>query len=251
VLRVRAGETLFHEIRSAARPVVLEAVTVVGGQCLTADRLSEDPELAVLWNEARKGVQTRRAFDLQYRYTRIMRQDIATRWRIRGTTRRVEVDTIISQPDSVALREQRRHARHREVGYMEGERVHLPYETELLDDAFLRDYCLEPSFEEAEGAYVLRFRPVRPRRDGVDVRGAIHVDAESFAIRRLEFDYLRGGRPFATAHLEYDDLRIAGSTLRLPVRGGAAMRTTGVGRMAALGATATLAYEYSGFERVR
>jgi hypothetical protein len=92
---------------------------------------------------------------------------------------------------------------------------------------------------------------VRPRRDGVDVRGAIHVDAESFGIRRLEFDYLRGGRPFAAAHLEYDDLRVAGSTLRLPVRGGAALRTTGVGRMAALGATATLVYEYGGFQRVR
>lgn len=251
VLRVRAGETLFHEIRSAARPVLLEAVTVVGGQCLTADRLAEDPELAVLWNEARKGVQTRRAFDLQYRYMRVMRQDIATRWRIRGTTRRVEQDTVVSEPDSVTLREQRRHARHREVGYVEGERMHLPYETELLDDAFLRDHCLEPSFEEAEGTYVLRFRPVRPRRDGADVRGAIHVDAEGFAIRRLEFEYLRGGRPFATSYLEYEDLSIAGSTLRLPVRGGAAMRTFGVGRMAATGATATLAYEYGGFQRVR
>lgn len=251
VLRVRAGETLVHEIRSAARPVLLEAVTVVGGQCLTADRLAEDPELAVLWNEARKGVQTRRAFDLQYRYTRVMRQDVATRWRIRGTTRRVEIDTVVSVPDSVALREQRRQALHREIGYLEGDRLHVPYETELLDDAFLRDHCLEPSFEEAEGVYVLRFRPVRPRRDGADVRGAIHVDAEGFGIQRLEFEYLRGGRPFATSHLEYEDLRVAGSTLRLPVRGGAAMRTFGVGRMAALGATVTLVYDYGGFQRVR
>jgi hypothetical protein len=251
VLRVRAGETVFHEIRSAARPVMLEAITVVGGRCLTADRLAEDPELAVLWNEARKGVQTRRAFDLQYRYTRVMRQDVATRWRIRGTTRRTETDTVVSEPDSALLREQRRHALHREVGYMEGERLHLPYETELLDDAFLRDYCLEPSFEAAEGAYVLRFRPVRPRRDGADVRGAIHVDAQGFGIRRLEFEYLRGGRPFATSYLEYEDLGVAGSTLRLPVRGGATMRTFGVGRMAALGATATLVYTYGGFERVQ
>jgi hypothetical protein len=251
VLRVRAGETVFHEIRSTARPVQLEAITVLGGRCLTADQLADDPDLAALWNEARKGVQTRRAFDLQYRYTRIMRQDIQTRWRIRGTTRRLEVDTLVSEPDSVVVRDERRQALHREVGYMEGERIHLPYESELLSDAFLRDHCLEPSFEEAEGAYVLRFRPVRPRRSGVGVRGAITVDADGYGIRRLEFEYLRGDRAFATSHLAYEDRTVAGSTLRLPVRGGAFLRTSGVGRVAALSASATLAYEYGGFERVR
>lgn len=251
VLQVRAGETVFHELRGAARTIQLEPLTVLGGRCLTADQLAEDPDLAAIWNEAKKGVETRRAFDLQYRYTRIMRQDIATRWRIRGTTHRHQRDTLVSLPDSVIIRDQRRRASHREAGYMQGERLFLPYESELMDDAFLRDHCLEPSFEEAEGAFVLRFRQVRPRRDGVGIRGAITVDAESYLIRRLEFEYLRGNSAFATSHIVYEDRAVAGGTLRLPVRGGATLRTRGVGRMAALGASATFNYDYVGFERTR
>jgi hypothetical protein len=249
VLRVRAGETVFHEIRSTARPVQLEAITVLGGRCLTADQLADDPDLAALWNEAKKGVQTRRAFDLQYRYTRITRQDVQTRWRIRGTVRRLLIDTVVGEPDSVHVRERRRQAQFRESGYMVDDRLQVPRESDLLDDAFLRDHCLEPSYEEAKGAYVLRFRPVRPRPEGVGIRGAITVDADGYGIRRLEFEYLRGDRAFATSHVAYEDRAVAGSTLRLPVGGAAALRPSGVGRVALIAASSTFTYRYGGFER--
>lgn len=249
VLRVRAGETLFHEVRSSARPVQLEAVTVQGGRCLTVDELASDPDLAALWNEARKGVETRRAFNLQYRYARVMTQDIQTRWRIRGTTHRRHVDTLVNEPDSVLVREQRRREQLRAEGFLNGEYLRLPYETDLLDDEFTRDHCLEPSYEEEDGAFILRFRPVRPRRDGAGIRGVITVDAASYRIRRLDFEYLRGDRPFGASHIIYEDLAVAGSTLRLPSRGGASMRTVGVGRLAATGASATFTYDYRGFER--
>jgi hypothetical protein len=249
VLRVRPGETLFHELRGSARPVLLEAVTVQGGRCLTADQLASDPDLAALWNEAKKGVETRRAFNLQYRYTRVMRQDIRARWRIRGTTRTMKVDTFVNKPDSVLLREQRRRARLRAHGYMDGGYLTLPLETDLLDDEFLRDHCLEPSFDEVEGAYVLRFRPVRPRREGVGIRGVITVDAQSYLIRRLDFEYLRGDRPFGSTYVVYEDRNVAGSTLRLPASGGGSARAEGVGRVAALGASSTFTFDYSGFDR--
>jgi len=249
VLRVRAGQTLFHEIRGSARPVQLEGVTVHGGRCLTADQLASDGDLSALWNEAKKGVETRRAFNLQYRYTRIMRQDIRARWRIRGTTRTEKVDTFVNKPDSVLVREQRRRARLRANGYMDGGYLTLPSETDLLDDEFLRDHCLEPSFDEVEGAFVLRFRPVRTRRDGVGIRGVITVDAQSYLIRRLDFDYLRGDRPFGASYVVYEDLAVAGSTLRLPARGGGSARAEGVGRVAALGASSTFTFHYGGFDR--
>lgn len=246
VLRVRPGETLVHDIRSAARAIQLEAVTVQAGQCLAADRLRDDPELAALWDEIGKGVETRRAFERQYRYTRVMRQEIHTRWRFRSATRRVQTDTAVNEPDSVAVREARRRA----SAYAEAETIRLPDEKELLDPEFLRGHCLDPAFDESEGVYVIRFRPVRPQRGGVDVRGAVHVDAGTYLIRRLEFEYLAGTRVHAESWVQYGDVAVAGGTLRLPVHGHASLRPRGVGAAIAVGATSTLTLRYEGFQPV-
>ena len=230
VVRVQAGATLRQEIRSTMRPVQLESLTVRAGQCLTAAQLGDDPELAALWNEAKKGVEARRAFGMQYRFTRILRQDVEERWRVRGTRRVHMEDTIVNEPDSVVVREVRRRAQQRAEGYASEGRLILPPETDLLDDDFLRDHCLETSFEEEDGAFALRFRPLQARRSGVGIRGTIRVDAGTYAIRRLEFEYLRDGRPFAETSVDYADVAVAGSTLRLPDRGRASVRPGGVGR---------------------
>lgn len=250
VLRVGPGETVFRELRGSATPVLLEAITVRGGRCLTVDQVAEDPELAALWGEAKKGLDTRRAYELQFRYHRVMTQDIQTRWRIRGTTHRRLVDTMVNDPDSVLVRDERRRERYRAEGYQNGGQLRLPWEKDLLNDDFLRDHCLDPSFEEAEGAFVLRFRPVRPRRDGAGIRGAITIDASSYLIRKLEVDYLAGDRPFGGSSIVYEDLPVAGGTLRLPARGAATVRARGVGRLAATSAMGTFSFVYDGFERV-
>jgi hypothetical protein len=75
--------------------------------------------VATLWNEAKKGVAARRAFELQYRFARTMRQDVQMRWRLRAPTERHSENTTISNPDSVVARDRRAEAAHRERGYMD------------------------------------------------------------------------------------------------------------------------------------
>lgn len=245
VVRVRAGETVRHDVRGTPAPIRLEGVTVTAGRCLTVDRLGEDPELAALWNEARKGVETRRAFEQQYRFSRTLVQDIQTRWRGReGITGVVTETTMISHPDSVPVRDARRRALFREKGYSDGESLSVPEDMELLEDEFLRTHCLEPAFEEAEGAYVIRFRAVRPPPEGAGLRGTIRLDAKTYLIQRLEYEYLSGRRQFAETRVNYEDIPVGDGMLRMPTGGRASIRFTGRASAAAVRAASTFSYHY-------
>ena len=227
-LRVEAGRTLRHELRGATQVLQLAAVTVRPElTCLTSDQLAADPRLATLWSEAQKGVEVRRAFERQYRFARVLRQDIQTRWRIRPTTHRVEVDTTISEPDSVEARDRRQQAALEARGYARGNRIVVPDEKYLLNASFLREHCLETTVPEVDGALGLRFRPTGRRRDGVDIRGVIWVSAESYQMRRIEFEYLDGKEPYARSWLEYQDVSIGGSPIRLRTTGGGTMEARG------------------------
>jgi hypothetical protein len=251
VLRVVPGEALRQDVRGTPAPIRLEALTVTGGRCLTTEQLGDDPELAALWNEARKGVETRRAFELQYRFSRTLSQDIETRWRVRGPSRTHTETPVYSAPDSVVKREQSRRALFRARGYADGNALSVLEEKELLDDEFLRDHCLEPSFQEAEGAFAVRFRPVQPRRTGAAIRGTVWIEAETYRIRRLEFEYLKEGRQFAESRVDYGDVPVDGSVLRLPVGGHASIRLSGTSRALATRATSTFRYLYRDIQPVR
>lgn len=246
-LHVAPGATLRHELRGPARAVLLAPVTVYGGAaCLTAAALADEPRVATLWAEARKGVEVRDAFARQVRFASVLRQEITARWRFRRASREVRVDTVLSEPDSVRARAARLATTRAAQGYAEGNLIALPRETELLTDDFLRDHCLERQVAEEGGALGLRFRPVRDRRDGADVRGTIWIAADGYQIRRLEFEYVEGGgAPFARSRLDYGDVTIAGSTLRLGTGGeGAILRPRGVTRAALRSAATTFTLTY-------
>jgi hypothetical protein len=255
VVRVEAGATLRHDIRAAVQPVQLAEITVGRTRCLTAGQLGQDSAVASIWNEARKGLETRRAFALQYRFTRVMRQEVALKPRIGKTNRELKEDTIVSEPDSVRVREQRRRASRGTDGYGRQGRttfsLSLPNETELLDDEFLREHCLEASVNRAEGVVALRFRPLRPRGDRIDIRGTLWMDAETHLIRRLDLDWLDGNRSIAQGSVEYADTPIGGSTLRLPSRGGATGRPGGVIGVAIARMTSDFTYAYRDVQQVR
>ena len=254
VLRVAAGETLRHDVRGATQAVRLDPVMVRGTPtCLTAARLGEEPRLATLWAEAQKGVELRRAFDRQHRYARVLRQDIVVQQRFRKASREVRVDTAVHEPDSVLAREQRLRAARETKGYASGNFIELPDEAELLADAFLRDHCLETEVAEADGALGLRFRRVRPRREGVAIRGTIWVAADTYQMRRLEFEYVdaEDDDPFARSRVDYADVPVGGSTLRLRTTGdGAIRRIRGPMRAAVKRASATFTYTYQDVQPV-
>jgi hypothetical protein len=248
VLTVTGGETLRQDLRGATQAIELAAVTVRGTpSCLTGAQLADEPRLATLWAEAQKGVELRRAFDRQHRYTRVLRQDIELQPRFRKVTRQVRVDTAVSEPDSVPARERRLRAARQANGYATGNLIELPDERELLSDAFLAGHCLETTVAEAEGALGLRFRPVRGRREGVDIRGTIWVAADTYQMRRLEFEYVDAGDadPFARSRAEYADVAVGGSALRLRTTGdGAILRIRGPMRAGVKRASATFTFTY-------
>jgi hypothetical protein len=251
-LRVEAGRTLQHELRGATQVLQLAAVTVRPElTCLTIDQLPGDARLASLWSEAQKGMEVRRAFELQYRFARVLRQDIETQWRLRRNSHRVEIDTIVSEPDSVLARDRRQRDSLQARGYANGNRIVLPDEKYLLDASFLRDHCLETRAEEADGAVALRFRPTGRRRQGVDIRGVIWISADTYQMRRVEFEYLDGTTAYARSWLDYRDVSIGGSPIRLRAEGGGSVEARGPLNAIVKGATAKLTISHVDVRPVR
>ena len=253
LLHVRAGETTHDDIRATTDAITLAAVTVHGeGECLTSEHLALEPRLAALWNEAGKGVEIRRAFEQQYRFTRDRRQDVHVRWRFRTATDEVRHDTLVNDPDSVLIRDQRRRTKRRTEGYMKPGTflVALPDEKDLLDEQFLTDHCLEAAIEGGDGAVGLRFRPVRARAGLVDIRGTIWVEADSYIIRRLAFDWLQGKRVMGSSTIDYADIVIDGRSLRFPSWGKAFVDPGGMTGALVRDGTATLEYSYRDFRQV-
>jgi hypothetical protein len=261
VLRVEGGQTTRHDLRAASRVLQLAAVRVSGEPgCRTVAQLDGDPRLAALWEEARKGVETRLAFERQYRFTRIVRQDGVVRFRLgrRGIHR---ADTLHFEPDSVEVWRLRRIAETRARGHKEsGGKLSIPNEKSLLDPEYMAGRCLEvvEADDQADGAVDapagtigLRFRPASPRTDGVDLDGILWLDARDFLTRRLDVRWLRGGDAIARATLRYGDVPVAGGALRMSVGGTAAMTPNVLLAKAILsGADVTLTMRYLDFAAV-
>jgi hypothetical protein len=249
---VVAGETLRHEMSAPTRAVQLPPVLVrADDACLTGERLTEDGAIATLWNEAQKGVNTRRVFDLTYRYVRTVRQEGEVAWRFRGKRPLRRLDTLVNEPDSVVARDARQRATHRDDGYGTGGLLSVPNEKELLDDEFLREHCLEAPVQATDGLLGLRFRRVEPRGDATAIRGTIWVDAETYLMHRLDVEWLRGTDRVGEGRIDYADVEIDGRSFRLPARGTASVRVRGVQRTVVTGATANITFSYRDFAAVR
>lgn len=252
VLRLAPGEALRHDLRARMAPIELAGVVVrAGDTCFPFDRLGEAPDLEALWREARKGAETRRQFELQYRYSFRRQHEGLIRLRI-GRDQRVLRDTVIvHEPDSVLVRE----ARRREEGYgTQGATsitLALPNEAELLSEEFMTDHCLEGAVEERDGAWGLRFRPVRARGDRIDIRGVVWLDSATFQVRALEFEHLDGRSRIAHSTVRYGAVPIPGGSIRLPREIAFSGRLTGAGRLLVSGYEMFYVIpEYFGFERV-
>lgn len=253
ILRVGAGQTVRYDLRSTAAPVRLSAVRVLPGRCVGITELGEDPLLAALWGEAQKGIESRRVFDTQYRFTRVLSQIVKfDRTAMPDITRR-RTDSTVNEPDSVLAQRRRALELHRSTGYVTtggaaGLRVSLPDETELLDDEFLRDHCLETSPEQIDGDVALHFRPTGARPEGYALRGTIWLDS-LFLVRRLEFEYLKGDTTWLKSTVRYADVPVAEGTLRLASEGEAAGRAEGLAMVKSV--SGKFAMTYRQFERVR
>ncbi|HEV2146130.1 MAG TPA: carboxypeptidase-like regulatory domain-containing protein [Longimicrobiaceae bacterium] len=248
---VGAGQTVRRRLAAELTPVELEGISVSGNACYGLDRLDDAPDLAALWREAQKAVETRRRFQQQYRFAFDRRVEGTARLRFLRNQRILQDTTIVNHPDSALARQARRR------GFGQQGRtsflLRLPDELELLDDDFLRTHCLEGDTDDGRGGLALRFRPVRPRGGGeLDIRGVIHIDPVSYVVRELEFEYLNGRRPSARGTLRYAEVRTPDGTIRLPAGGTISGDPAGMVGMVVQGFDGTYAMErYRGFERLR
>lgn len=251
--QVQGGGTAREVLRTAFTPVQIEGITVAGNACYTLDRLEQAPDLAVLWREAQKALETRRSFQEQYRYRFDMHLDGGARMRFMHDKRMVKDSTVVSDPDTVRARA----ARARKSGYGQQRGNHItirvPSEIELLSDGFLRDHCLEGDpGGAADGKWTLNFRPVRPSRDRLDLRGTVVLDTETFRVRELDYDYVEGDQRIGRATLAFGDVRTPIGVVRLPVGGTMVGKPGGVMGLVVQGFSGTMTLRnYRDFERVR
>lgn len=248
-IQVRAGEMSDHDLRASMIGIPLPPVIVYAeGTCLDGGRLASDPYLTALWDEVRNGVAIRRAFDRRYRYRRVLSQASETLVPSRPAIRRQHADTLVNEPDSVTTREEQTRARRASEGFGRGNSLVLPDERELTADAFLGTHCIVPAVLDSGGANGVRFHQ-SSRGRGFAIQGTIWVDATNRLMRRVKLEYLNSDRVFSAITLEYADVSIADTSLRLPVSGSGWIRPLEAPRGTT--ATTTLSFGYSGFEEVR
>lgn len=124
------------------------------------------------------------------------------------------------------------------IGSHAGPVYYAPDGAVLFSDWFLQTHCFEPgSTPDSLGRIALHFEPADGGRRP-DIEGTLWLDAESLALRMLEFHYVRlprwvpgssAGGALHFTRLQEGGLAITGWWLRAPIAevrlGGASMRT--------------------------
>jgi hypothetical protein len=253
---VDAGATVQRTLTSAARAVMLEGITAVGNRCFTLAQLGEEPDLAELWTQVRRGQETRRAFSAQYAFQFNRHVDATARLHLLRDRHIVQDTLVANHPDSVAPREARRIADRAARGYGTQHggsfMVALPDETEVMSDAFLTTHCLMAPERDASGGWALRFRPLTTVHGRIDLRGTLHVDAASFAVTRLDFEHMRDGHRWAWGTLFYAPVATPFGSVRLPSHGTVEGDPSGATSLILSHMAGTITFRnYRGFSKVR
>ncbi|HET6232860.1 MAG TPA: carboxypeptidase-like regulatory domain-containing protein [Longimicrobiaceae bacterium] len=257
VFPVAEGQTVDQTLRSVSRAVVLAALTAVSGgpACYTGERLAQQPRLAALWAETRKAAETRREFEARYAYQSLLHFRAEGRIRALGPMLSERDTVLVLTPDSVRAHEARRRAMRETAGFVSQEsggiNISVPDELELLEDDFLVGHCLFADPRPSGGQWALRFRPVRARRDRVDVSGTILIDTATFAVREVRFDYARGTRRVGHSLVRYAAVETPFGRVRLPSFGNVHSYPGAFRAVLLQGFDANLTYRsYSDFVRV-
>ena len=185
------------------------------------------------------------------------------RYRYRGTLREESVEHTADGPTPPHTQDQPRNndprSALRSAARLRAERLSrgyygpndgfaLPNELDVLHEDFLSAHCFEPSVARGDGEVGLRFRPLRARPGFLDVGGTIWLDSATYLARRLALEYVDGEESRGTVRLDFDDVAVAGGTLRMPVGGAFAMRPSRKNPAKSTGGKFT--FSYADFEEV-
>lgn len=211
-VHVAPGESVQVTIRDLLHPLAIPLADTASKVCYPGTLLERSPVLRALWGEAGKAFRVRRALDLSYGYQVRLTERIARYLNYSlGYARRHEV-TLRSTPDSARALAARGSFAGYNVGMDHTRLVAVSEMLEVLGDDFLRTSCLR-ALPERYGERRLRFEPLNADRGQTQLIGNIVLDRQ-VTLKRIEFEYRRGGAAHARGYVEYGDGGLPGGQLR-------------------------------------
>jgi hypothetical protein len=251
-VQVAAGETVQFALRVASQPLMLPPVTVTTDVCVPAKDFKQHPQIQTLWQQARDGASVRTELMARFRYHVQLHEESIER-KADGSPVGAIDQSHVSDPKSAVRNAARNRAERISRGYYGPDTdslvgFYVPNELDVLHDDFLKGHCLVPATQRGNGEIGLRFRPLRTRRDFLDVGGTIWLDSATYLARRIELEYVDGEDSRGTVRIDFGDVAVAGGTLRMPVGGEFNLRAS---RKDPARRTVTkLTITYSAFEEV-
>jgi hypothetical protein len=228
-VQVAVGETVRLDLRVASEPLVLPPVTVTADVCVTARTLKEYPQLQLLWQQARDGASVRTELMARFRY-HVLTHEESYELKADGPTAPGTLDRpYVSDPKWAVKTAARNRQQRLSRGYYgpsnaSGDGFYVPNELDVLHEDFLQTHCFVPSAAIGVGEIGLRFRPLRTRRNFLDILGTIWLDSATYLARRIELEYVDFDQPRGTVRVDFADVPVAGGTLRMPVGAAFSMR---------------------------
>jgi carboxypeptidase family protein len=252
-VQVAAGGTVQLDLRVASEPLVLPPVTVTADVCVSGKRLEEHPQLQALWEQARNGASVRTELMRRFRY-HVLSHEESYELTADGPTAPGTIDQpYVSDPkwavkNAARNRQQRLSRGYYGPGNASGDGFYVPNELDVLHEDFLKTHCFVPAAARGVGEVGLRFRPLRTRRNFLDVLGTIWLDSVTYLARRLELEYVDFDESRGTVRVDFADVPVAGGTLRMPVGVAFAMRPSR--KNATKRTEGKVTITYAGFEKV-
>jgi len=199
VLAVKGGTPLFMTVTMKRIPNTLEAVEVKAPprRCLFPDEMGyvEDPELAVILDEARKNAQREQLLRRTYPFEYKLAQSHDT-YDQQNNLSTLQYDTVTYRSDD-SWRYRKGRVVSDDLNRLFGEvrLMRLPTVADLADRTFLAAHCFKYSGvvdENGKPAHRIDFLPdsnlIAP-----DVEGSIYLDSATYLIKRAQFRLTRGG----------------------------------------------------------
>ncbi len=254
-VQVAAGQTVQFEFRVSSQPLTLPpvTVTVTADVCVSATELKKHPQLQTLWQQARDGASIRTEVMGRFRY-HVLQHEESYEIRADGPTKPGTLDQAYDSDPKWAVKNVARNREQRlSRGYYgpsndKGDGFYVPHELDVLHEDFLKTHCLVAAPARGEGEVGLRFRPLRTRRNFLDILGTIWLDSATYLARRLELEYVDGIESRGTVRVDFGDVRVGAGTLRMPIGGAFTMRPSRTNP--ARRTEGKLTTTYSGFEEV-
>ncbi len=205
-VRVAGGDSVRMTLHDTLQPLVVPPSDTAGGVGYPGVMLERNPTLSALWGEARKAARARRALDLSYSY-RVSVGERIVRYTIRRNSRTVQSTPTVAR----ALAERGGFAGYG-VGMDATRLVAVSEMLEVLTDEYLRTNCLK-ALPDRGGERRLRFQPLVPDPKRTELIGNIVLD-RGLGLKRIEFEYRKGGNAFARGVVRYGDGGLPGGQLR-------------------------------------